>query len=153
MSETQGASPRRRSYANRWKHAALVQGGYLVVPTAFLQHYARLKPYPLTSGEALFVLHLMEFKWDEDAPFPGYKTLAVRMGISDKMARRHAQSLETKGYLRRVIRTGQTNQFDLTPLFDLLQKVHAEDVARKGRARRLRRDAQPTDEPAAEDVI
>ena len=47
----------------------------------------------------------MEYKWDERAPFPSYKTLARRMGISDKMARRHAQSLEAKRYLRRVART------------------------------------------------
>ena len=59
----------------------------------------------LSAGEVLFVLHLMEYKWDERAPFPSYKTLARRMGISDKMARRHAQSLEAKRYLRRVART------------------------------------------------
>jgi len=43
------------------------------------------------------------------------------MGISDKMARRHAQSLEAKRYLRRVARVGATNQFDLTPLFDAIR--------------------------------
>ncbi|MBA3640519.1 MAG: helix-turn-helix domain-containing protein [Acidobacteria bacterium] len=125
------AAPRRRSYVSRWKHPELVHGGYVVVPTAFLQLYARLQPYPLTSGEALFVLHLMEFKWDDEAPFPGYKTLAARMGISDKMARRHAQSLETKKYLRRQMRTGQTNLFDLTPLFDALKEAEAAAPPRK----------------------
>jgi DNA-binding MarR family transcriptional regulator len=133
--EAPPAAPRPRSYASRWKHATLLQGGYLVVPTAYLRHYAHLKPYSLTSGEALFVLHLMEFKWDADAPFPGYKTLAARMGVSDKMARRHAQNLETKGYLRRVMRTGQTNRFDLTPLFDALEKVNALDQAKAPRRR------------------
>jgi hypothetical protein len=136
--EAPAAAPRPRSYASRWKHAALLQGGYLVVPTAYLRHYAHLKPYSLTSGEALFVLHLMEFKWDADAPFPGYKTLAARMGISDKMARRHAQNLETKGYLRRVMRTGQTNRFDLTPLFDALEKVHSADAKAPRRRSRSR---------------
>jgi predicted ArsR family transcriptional regulator len=77
----------------------------------------------------------MESKWDADAPIPGYKTLAVRMGISDKMARRHAQNLETKGYLRRVMRTGQTHRFDLTALFDTLQKVHSAEQAKAPRPR------------------
>lgn len=109
-----------RSFTARWGHEALFQKGYLVVPTLFLRYYAHLKPYPLTGGEALFVLHLMEFKWDASDPYPAYKTLAQRMGVSDKMVRRHAHSLSVKGYLHRKIRVGQTNRFDLTPLFDAL---------------------------------
>ena len=121
----------KRSFARRWKHERLFEKGYLVVPTLFLRHYARLKPYSLTSGEALFVLHLMEFKWDSDAPFPAYKTLAARMGVSDKMARRHARSLEIKGYLKRIMRVGQTNRFDLTPLFAAVLKAVQRDKKRR----------------------
>jgi len=114
------SSTGKRSFSARWLHPELFDKGFLVTPTVFLQKYSQLKPYPLTATEALFVLHLMEFKWDATHPFPGYKTLAQRMGVSDKMARRHAQSLESKGYLRREIRSGQTNRFDLKPLFDAL---------------------------------
>ena len=110
----------KHAFVKRWRHEALFRKGYVPVPVLFLHHYAGLKPFPLTSGEALFVLHLMEFKWDVDNPFPGYKTLAKRMGITDKMARRHAQSLEQKHYLVREMRVGQTNRFDLTLLFDAL---------------------------------
>ena len=127
-----------RSFIKRWKHQNLFARGFLVVPTLYLHHYATLKPYPLTPGEALFVLHLMEFKWDAKHPFPGYKTLAARMGLSDKMVRRYAQSLEAKKYLRREMRVGQTNRFDLTPLFDALskaveqgQRVERQKVTRK----------------------
>jgi DNA-binding transcriptional MocR family regulator len=67
--------------------------------------------------------NLMEFKWDSNAPFPGYATLAQRMGISVKMARRHAQTLEGKKYLRREMRRGRTNRFDLSPLFEGLLTV------------------------------
>jgi len=94
--------------------------GWLGVPDAFLRHYATLKPYGLTAGEALFVLQLMCFKWTAEAPFPGYKTLAKRMGITDKMARRYAANLEDKGYLKRTARIGNTNRFELTPLFSAL---------------------------------
>jgi hypothetical protein len=113
----------KRNFAERWGHRELFDRGFVVVPTFFLQYYARLKPYPLTGGEALFVIHLMEFKWDASAPFPGYKTLAERMGVSDKMTRRYAQGLEGKGYLVRHVRTGQTNLFELRPLFDALLKT------------------------------
>ena len=120
-----------RSFANRWHHPELFTGGFVAVPNVFLRHYAHLKPHRLTLGEVLFVLHLMEFKWDSNAPFPGYGTIAKRMGVSDKMARRHAQSLEAKKYLRREIRRGRTNRFDLSPLFDaLLMAVQIEAKSR-----------------------
>ena len=118
-----------RAHSARWQYPELLGAGYVPVPVEFLLHYASLKPYPLTSGEALFVIHLMAFKWDRDAPFPSYKRLAARMGVSDKMARRHAQSLDQKGYLRRVVRVGQTNRFNLTPLFDALHKAVMEQRA------------------------
>lgn len=130
--EEAASAPRKsRSYAARWQHSELLAGGYLVVPSVFLRHYSRMKPYSLTHGEALFVLHLMEFKWDQAAPFPSYATLSRRMGVSIKMVRRYAQALEEKRYLKRVVRTGNTNRFDLTPLFDkLLQVVEAESTGR-----------------------
>ncbi|HKR59113.1 MAG TPA: helix-turn-helix domain-containing protein [Pyrinomonadaceae bacterium] len=112
-----------RSVGTRWKHPELFAKGYLALPILFLHVYATLKPYPLTVGEAMFVLHLMEYKWDERSPFPSYKALAKKMAVSDKMVRRHAQSLEAKKYLRRVARVGNTNEFDLTPLFDALLKA------------------------------
>lgn len=121
------------SFVQRWKHKKLFDKGFVAVPARFLQLYAHLKPFPLSSGEALFILHLMEFKWDANAPFPGYKTLASRMGVSDKMARRYAQSLETKKLLRRQKRVGQTNRFDLTPLFDALVKAVDQDEQKKTR--------------------
>ena len=123
-----------RAFSKRWQHEELFAKGYVAVPTLFLRHYANLKPYSLTSGEALFVLHLMEFKWDEKAPFPGYKTLAERMGVSDKMARRHAKSLEEKKYLKRKVRVGRTNRFDLTPLFDALKAAVAKEAGAKARS-------------------
>jgi len=100
--------------------------GWLGVPDAFLRHYANLKPYGLTAGEALFVLQLMTFKWTAEAPFPSYKTLAKRMGITDKMARRYAAALEGKGYLKRTPRIGNTNTFDLGPLFQALSNALSE---------------------------
>jgi hypothetical protein len=130
----------QRSFAKRWNHEELFERGFVAVPSVFLRHYAHLKPHRLTMGEALFVLHLMEFKWDADAPFPGYGTLAQRMGISVKMARRHAQTLEAKKYLRREIRSGKTNRFDLSPLFDALlialqdEKAKARNNSRSNRA-------------------
>jgi hypothetical protein len=126
-----------RTLAKRWKHEELFDQGFVAVPTLFLRYYAHLTPHRLTLGEAMFVLHLMEFKWDAEAPFPGYATLSKRMNISDKMVRRHAQSLEAKKYLNRQIRVGMTNRFDLSPLFDaLLRATRADREAMRRRSRK-----------------
>lgn len=114
-----GSKEANRSYAKRWGREELFNKGYLPVPSLFLEHYSHLNP-PLNSGEAMFVLQLMDHKWDTKLPFPGYKTIAKRMGVTDKMVRTHAQNLCIKKYLRRHMRIGQTNKFDLTPLFDAL---------------------------------
>lgn len=76
----------------------------------FLESYRVLKPYDLTYGEAMFVIHLMQFKWTEKPPFPKYKTISV------KTAGRWAQSLEVKKYLVREKRVGTTNLFHLDNL-------------------------------------
>lgn len=75
----------------------------------------------------MFVLELMYNKWSGDAPFPSYKSLAARMGLTDKMVRRYAANLEGKGYLRRQARIGNTNSFDLNPLFTALATALQEE--------------------------
>ena len=106
-------------FEKKWA-AELKSDGHVQVSTFFLENYHRLKPYPLTHGEAMFVVHLMQHKWGAEAPYPGYKTIAKRMGVSDKTARRLAKSLEDKKYLVREIREAKTNRFHLAKLMDAL---------------------------------
>ncbi len=94
--------------------------GFLVVPMKFLSHYTELS---LSSSEAMFILQLMTFKWDASAPYPTYATIARRMGVSEKMARRYARSLELKGLLRRKFQRRAANRFDLSPLFEAVAKT------------------------------
>ncbi len=140
---TRQPAEKDRSLAARWKHLGLFAKGWVPVPVHFLELYAQLKPFSLTAGEAMFVLHLMQFKWDDAAPFPGYKRIAAQMGISHKMARTHAKSLETKKLLRREMRISQTNRFDLTPLFDALNDVltGAKEKPKRRSVRRVNKTA------------
>ena len=121
-----------RSVIARWKHEELFNSGFVNVPTQFLELYTKLQP-PLTSGEALFVIQLMSFKWGKAAPFPGYKRLGERMGLSTKALQRNAAALEHKNYLRRIVRKGSSNKFDLTPLFDALLSAHKKQEAAKAK--------------------
>jgi Helix-turn-helix domain len=119
-----------RKLAIRWGGQEILFArpeGWVGVPDSFLRLYARLKPYALTVGEAMFVLELMSYKWSEIAPFPSYKSLASRMGVTDKMVRRYAANLEGKGYLQREARIGSTNTFNLNPLFSALAAALIEE--------------------------
>ncbi len=118
---------RKRDIAKRWT-PTLVKDGWTPISDFFLRNYARLQP-PLTSLEAMLVVHLMTYKWDEAAPFPAFKTLAKRMGVSVTAVRARARHLEGKKYLRRIKRVGGTNRFDLRPLFAALEKLQAQSQA------------------------
>ena len=110
-----------QSIADRWSKP-LEEDGFVPVVKNFLDYYHELKPYNLTHGEAMFVIHLMSYKRTKEAPFPAFKTLAKLMGVSAKQARRYAQNLEGKKLLRRKSRIGLPNKFDLEPLFRALEK-------------------------------
>ena len=122
-----------RSVADRWT-PQLAKSGHIPIVRAFLQGYSKLKPH-VTHGEAMLIIHLMDFKWDSKAPWPGYKTLAKYMGVSVKQVRRLAQSLEGKKYLRRVLRQATTNVYHLDQLFAALEKIQ---VPKHGKDKRPR---------------
>lgn len=122
MSDT--PSDGKYGFDQRWT-PALRRFGHVQVSTFFLEHYHELQPYPLTYGEAMFVVHLMQYKWGASAPFPAYATIARRMHVSVKTARRFAASLQAKKYLRREFRTGETNVFHLDKLMIALAELVA----------------------------
>ncbi|MDP3909180.1 MAG: hypothetical protein Q8Q14_02215 [Gemmatimonadales bacterium] len=119
----------KRDIATRWGgDPVIVSKGFVGVPVNFLTACAELKPYCLTVAEMLFVIEVMCFKWDQDAPYPGYKKIASRMGVTEQYARKLARSLEGKGFLHRIARVGRSNAFDFSPLFERIVK-HANTVA------------------------
>jgi hypothetical protein len=126
-----------QSIAKRWT-PRLVKDGFTPVSDYFLENYHRLDP-SITSLEAIFIIHLMRHKWDERPPHPSFVTIAKRMGLNDASVRLHARNLEGKRLLNRITkdgrpikdapRTGEPNRFDLTPLFDALERLHMADEA------------------------
>ncbi len=99
----------------------LMSDGFTPISNAFLEHYAQIG---ITSPEAMLLIHLISYKWDEKHPYPKFSRLAAKMKISETAVRAHARHLEEKQLLRRVKRPGTTNQFDLAPLFRKLEEVH-----------------------------
>lgn len=110
--------------------------GFTKVPNCFLSNYSKLEP-AMTGDEALLVVHLLRYKWDGRHPYPSNGTLAGEIGISERTVRRLTASLEKKGYLRRVYRNNSSNEFDLEPLLEILQRLDrpASAEARRGDTR------------------
>lgn len=112
-----------RSAASRWTEP-LVKDGFTPVSNFFLKYACELRPV-ITHGEMMLIIQLMLHKWDENMPYPAYKTLAKRMGISHGQARKLARALQRKGYLRRRIRENLPNKFDVGPLLAELTELRA----------------------------
>lgn len=109
-----------RDVAQRWT-AKLSSAGWTPISDVFLKHYAAMEP-PITTPEAMVIIQLMLNKWDASPPYPGFKGIAKRMGISDTAVRTHVRRLEKKGYLTRKLRKGTTNEFFLDKLFAALEQ-------------------------------
>jgi DNA-binding MarR family transcriptional regulator len=141
MTTTPNASDRviTRKVAARWTEI-IALGGWAPIAHDFLDNYRRLSK-PLTTIEAMVVIMLMRFKWDERHPFPSAKRLGRMMGLGSTSIRNYIRSLEKKGYLQRIKRPGSSNALDLTPLFH--------EVERTASKVRMERSQEATGQPVA----
>lgn len=101
--------------------------GFTPVPNFFLHNYHALIPR-MTHAEAMFVIHIVSFKWKSSAPFPSLAKIAKQMGVTPQAVRAYARSLEKKAYLRREKREGLSNLFHLNGLFSALEAMCAQSV-------------------------
>lgn len=122
-----------RGVAQRWT-AKLAQRGFTAIANDFLDHYQVMG---ISNPEALFIIFLMRHKWDAGHPFPGYKSVGVRMGVAPRRTRQIAIGLEKRNLIVRVARSGRarSHAFDLTPLFERLEH-HVETLEKLKKERR-----------------
>lgn len=114
------------SVSKRW--TPLLARRFCAVSSAFLEHYHDLRPHPgargLTSTEAMLVIQLFDFKWDERAPFPTVRKLATRLGITPRAVRSALKSLEDGNYIKRVpMPDGGPNRYHFDGLFTSLERL------------------------------
>lgn len=117
----------------------LASKGFTAVPQLFLECYHELK---VNSSEAMVIIHLLSYKWNEKKPFPRLNTLANRMGLGESTVRGHLASLEKKGLVKRILRPGTSNQFDLTPLFQVLEGRLNNPTSPKRRRKEVKADGE-----------
>lgn len=114
----------QREIGHRWT-PRLAKAGWTPICDYFLKNLRRLNVSPT---EAMVIIQLMSFKWDEKAPFPALKTIANRLGITSTSVRSHIRKLEKRKLLTRSFTTGTTNRFFLEPLFLKLEALMDEDA-------------------------
>ena len=120
-----------RKIEQRWTKALAAR--FTPVSDVFLENYSKLAP-PIKPIEAMFIVHLLSFKWDRGHPFPSFGKVAGYMGISTAAVRGYARALESKGYLKRLAVVGSTTRFDLNPLFLALEKRLLKTFQEKARS-------------------
>ena len=116
----------KRSVETRWTPKLAKK--FCMISSFFLANHHRLPAHgpgtrSLNSTEVLILIHIVDYKWDARAPFPAVKTLAKRMGITDRAVRAALQTLENAGYLQRERTAGGPNRYHLQGLFDALEKL------------------------------
>jgi hypothetical protein len=123
---TQPSAENTRSIEKRW--TPLLAKRFCPVSSAFLELYHELRPHSgargLNSTEAMLLIHLIDHKWDERAPFPTVARLATRLGLSTRMVRGALKNLEDNGYVRRdPMPNGGPNRYHFDGLFRALEAL------------------------------
>lgn len=105
------------------------------VSSYFLANYHRLggaSQRGLNATEALLVIHIMDYKWDDAMPFPTVGKLAERMGISRRHVRDTLRGLEQRGVIARIPGArGGANRYNLDGLMTALETLMAEDADKR----------------------
>ncbi|MCL4543013.1 MAG: helix-turn-helix domain-containing protein [Chloroflexi bacterium] len=136
--------------------------GHTAIPNLVLSYYTKLG---ISGPELLFTIHVWQHWWSDRDPYPSLRTIATRMGISVRQAKRYVESLEHKGFLRVVERflpngSQTTNEFDYSPLIRAVVDAARSDGALQPgspssqvvRRTRTRLDPRDTDVTGEEDT-
>ena len=87
-----------------WSDPVLDEG-YCVVPNIILDQQSAIG---ITSDEINLLFQVFRFKFDERLPFPSEKTLAHRMGVSQRKVRRISASMREKKFLKKSVGRDRT---------------------------------------------
>jgi len=133
-------SEKQKGVTARWPND--LGRSFTPISNYFLENYHRLSPHPsakgLSSAEAMVIVHLLSYKWDERAPYPTLGKISARMGISKRAVRAHLKTLgdlKTPDEISYVYRersaVGGPNRFHFDGLYSALNTLMAADLEAK----------------------
>jgi DNA-binding MarR family transcriptional regulator len=120
-----------------WGKKAMATG-FVQIPSILFKRQRELGLDPVDMN---IVAQLATYWWTkEKLPFPSKASLADALGVDQSTIRRRMAALEKRGYVRRIIRSGNANaqianQYDMSGLIQRLQP-HAEEVLAEREARK-----------------
>lgn len=122
--------PRDRSVAARWSDR-LAQ--FTPIPLFFLKNYAKIGAADgqtgLNPSEAMVIIQLMSFKWDERAPFPTVGKIAEQTNLKERSIREIIRRLEGLGLIRREPSPhGGPNRYHFEGLVSTLHRMMDEQA-------------------------
>lgn len=111
----------------------VISMGWTAIPSLLLERQQTLQ---INSVELNILLILIKHWWeDERLPFPSKQKMADMIGKDKSTVQRHIRSLESKGLLKRLVRSndnGQTsNEHDLSGLIDRIRALAKEEISVK----------------------
>lgn len=114
--------------SSKWGRGVAERGfaqipNYLLNLNIYVSDEKKLSPV-----EMLVLLHLVASWWKKDEmPFLAMRTLADRLGISERQVQRAIKSMEEKGFFEKKRNTIKgviaSNSYDLTPLVGMLKII------------------------------
>lgn len=100
-------------------------GGYIPVIRSFLRLYHRMK---LSPQAAMAALHIIDSKWDKQAPWTSASLLAKRLGKSESQAKKYIAELRKVGVKATYTATKREYTFDFEDFFEKLADMAEAEI-------------------------
>jgi hypothetical protein len=102
----------------------VLDAGFCQVPNLVLDHQSELG---LSNDELTLVIHVLKYKHNATDPYPKNKTIADKMGTSERTLERYISSLKSKGYLERSQINEWSHSWSFAPLLRRLRDMSPGD--------------------------
>jgi hypothetical protein len=117
MKRTSG--PPSSNLADKWSEKVMGYG-FTAVPNLLLMYRAQMH---LTATDCLVLIAIDSFRWSEDNPYPSLNALSKRCGYSTRTLSRTITGLVGLGIIDRIKRHGTSNEYDLRPLTEWMERL------------------------------
>jgi hypothetical protein len=118
--------------AARKKWGVSANAGFQIVPDTLFRCQKLLG---LDAVDVVIILNITLHQWYDDLPYPRPSIIAKRMAVSTRTVERHIESLEKKGFMRRLPSRAKKGKmirpFDLSGLKSKLERYAAVNLERR----------------------
>lgn len=115
------------------KWGASADAGFQIVPDTLFRCQKLLG---LDAIDVVIILNITLHQWYDDLPYPRPSIIAKRMAISTRTVERHIESLEKRGFMRRLPSRAKRGKmirpFDLSGLKSKLERYATVNLERRG---------------------